>query len=468
MNPWSTDIFTGSTSLSDPELTKTFRNIFSQAPTDEKIWDGVHYDADYTLYSFPLTQTGELKIYPRHSVVRSLESLNYSTSEQIPSKRKEIYFVTLTCPATEFSAALQTMTDRGLEDLKHISLGLPSSRAQHIRVYQPQANTILILTNKTPTPLLMRKVFAVVPILFPTEFEKTGLPAELFYNVLAAKETWEESFKTWLHEHDILGAMKLKDLLKTIEAITVEEKRGLQERYDQLQQEISRTQNLLRTSFRERRETGARLLLVNQEQSKGLEDFLEFVQKNNTIKDMFFDSENQGLVFVISAPVGSDNEILEIMLNNNSDFCSKHLMKVLEVVFLEGKYTMFFKSAIGFDLTRKTVQRIHQGGRADVESIFGIENPHLKHFNCWGSNLDYIEEALHDRNYLQAIAIAQDAVGCLAWDDSVVVERFVTDMEEWYDSETDDYKVFDKPCLIDNDTQEQLSIKELIERLFPE
>ena len=89
---------------------------------------------------------------------------------------------------------------------------------------------------------------------------------------------------------------------------------------------------------------------------------------------------------------------------------------------------------------------------------FGIPNPHIREYNCWGDNYPRIIKALKARDYVSAYSQAKSAIAGLNVDDSAVMNEFYK-----YLSRTTPFKKV--KCIRIPETGELLTIKEAEEYL---
>ena len=89
---------------------------------------------------------------------------------------------------------------------------------------------------------------------------------------------------------------------------------------------------------------------------------------------------------------------------------------------------------------------------------FGIPNPHIRGYNCWGDNYPRIIKALKARDYVSAYSQAKSAIAGLNVDDSDVMNKFYS-----YLSRTTPFKKV--KCIKIPETGELMTIKEAEEYL---
>lgn len=89
---------------------------------------------------------------------------------------------------------------------------------------------------------------------------------------------------------------------------------------------------------------------------------------------------------------------------------------------------------------------------------FGIPNPHISGYNCWGDNYPRIIKALKARDYVSAYSQAKSAIAGLNVDDSAVMNEFYS-----YLSRTTPFKKV--KCIRIPETGELMTIKEAEEYL---
>ena len=59
---------------------------------------------------------------------------------------------------------------------------------------------------------------------------------------------------------------------------------------------------------------------------------------------------------------------------------------------------------------------------------WGIRNPHIHYYNCWGDYESKIDSALVNVDYIDAYAMAMAACSGIAWDDSCVADRLLNEI----------------------------------------
>lgn len=201
-------------------------------------------------------------------------------------------------------------------------------------------------------------------------------------------------------------------------------------RYDTVLNRLNREINDCVTSFydliRDKKETERKRLYL-QTKTQNQDDFLEFIKESNKITSITNSDSGNNIVSVSFEGTLSnyDEEEAELIIKNESNFRNQEYIRlVLNAIFLEQKYKIKIVGTININLENGDIRYSNLG---DIDTA--MYNPHLSHYNCFGTSKIEVSKAIADGDLTAAFIAAQYAVFNLNFGDSAVFNSFKRDIE---------------------------------------
>lgn len=310
-------------------------------------------------------------------------------------------------------------------DQKHISLGLQEDRNHKIRVYNNlHPNTYTIVTSRYNW-LLVRKIIALLPILFPDIHQ---LPEELktLMRTFAGNnyELWLDYFNNWL----ISLNLKQKEIQTHLNYIVNLYKHRNIKQYTQniasYQQTIRNYERTIEEAYQQLQQQMLALNALQNMKDNEATDLTDYILKHKYITNI--EPATNGLYMCICSPIiyYDEDAFLHLYNNHNSAIHNyPQIAKLLGAIFKDNRFDIYFETGVHIDFYENKV----------IEHIHPLQNkapkqPHLHEFKCWGNNKSYITKALNNKNYINCIEQIVAATQNFNWVDSPVVNHLINDL----------------------------------------
>lgn len=405
-------------------------------------------DSEFFLYNLPITHDSEhVTIWRQHDVGRgAIDIVNYTTHATYSSPAPEQIRINTVVITGNINAHFETIKQIPAE-LKHISLGLAEDRYHKIRVFNTADNTLVVFTNRTVSYTLIRKLTAVLPALFPAYFADLNIPIELFTSLVGPKDVWYQLFDTWLTNAKLIEARQEQAILKLVQALEDREVTQCVELISNTASSIRNLNDQLRTHYRNLRENQLKLVGIQQQGNNAFTEFVRYVRNKPNVTELrVYDG---GLLMRIHAPCMYQESIIADLLRSPRSPWTDAQKLILKAIFIDKKYTLHFKAPVYMNISEPEITARAVEFRT-VQQIFGMYNPHLYGYNCWGTNEPRIIKALSERNYIIALEQTVSAVGNINWADGAAVSKFNELLRSQYSV----------PCCLDKEGNE-LSLREI-------
>lgn len=133
--------------------------------------------------------------------------------------------------------------------------------------------------------------------------------------------------------------------------------------------------------------------------------------------------------FCVSTPLTYwDDELWDIVRKSDCTFesLSDPQKVLLDEIFLHKTVKLMFDQKFWFKDNRVGGFGSNDDYNVDHgEGIDGIPNPHIHHYDCWGTHKPHIETALSESDYTTAYAQSVACISGITLDDSTVVNKFL-------------------------------------------
>ena len=176
------------------------------------------------------------------------------------------------------------------------------------------------------------------------------------------------------------------------------------------------------------------LVLLNEKQkellwatysqsSEELNDFASILNRDETLYRIETDSCLRVYFRIIQPLLFVDSESYELyrkkgIIRENCDY-HKTSLRIIDAIFRR-EVTLIIDQSFCFDVNNFRCKS--DVGLGDGE--FGVPNPHIKRYDCWGDNYPRIIRALEDLDYVTAYSQAKSAIAGLNIDDGAVMSEF--------------------------------------------
>lgn len=157
--------------------------------------------------------------------------------------------------------------------------------------------------------------------------------------------------------------------------------------------------------------------------SEELNDFVSILNRDETL----YKIETPSYLFVefriIQPLLFVDSESYELyrkkgIIKKECDY-HKTSLRIIDAIFRR-EVTLIIDQGFYFDGNNFKCKRDDSLGDGE----FGIPNPHIKRYDCWGDNYPRIIRALEDLDYVTAYSQAKSAIAGLNIDDGAVMDEF--------------------------------------------
>ena len=166
------------------------------------------------------------------------------------------------------------------------------------------------------------------------------------------------------------------------------------------------------------------LLWVTYSQgSEELNDFASILNRDETLYRIEADSYFHVYFRIIQPLLFVDSESYELyrkkgIIKQNCDYY-KTSLRIIDAIFRR-EVTLIIDQGFYFDVDNFKCKMDNCLGDGE----FGVPNPHIKRYDCWGDNYPRIIRALEDLDYVTAYTQAKSAIAGLNIDDGAVMDEF--------------------------------------------
>lgn len=212
---------------------------------------------------------------------------------------------------------------------------------------------------------------------------------------------------------------------------------------------IRQYEDSIRTYYRELKDLRMRKLGLESALEEE-NDLLVFLKSCRTISNIRV-TDDCVLFTNVQPVVMYDKKEFELSrFRSNPNYRTEPAWKfdLLEDIFLNNKYTLYFEDCVKVNLENYSVN-IRKTDYRDHSRMEGIPNPHHYYYNCWGEHKTYFSESLSRGDVVQLLNQIMAAVSGINFADSTVVSKFIKE-------ELGDYYLV--KCLVNNETKERMSI----------
>ena len=133
--------------------------------------------------------------------------------------------------------------------------------------------------------------------------------------------------------------------------------------------------------------------------------------------------------FCVSTPLTYwDDDLWDIVRKSDCTFesLSDPQKVLLDEIFINKNVKLMFDQKFWFKDNRVGGCNSDDDYNVDYgEGIDGIPNPHIHHYDCWGTHKPHIETALTESDYTTAYAQSVACISGITLDDSTVVNKFL-------------------------------------------
>ena len=315
------------------------------------------------------------------------------------------------------------LEENGTTTDKTAAISLTTARYDRIKVLRKN-NTVVIFTNRNITGLeyvdYMRRVIAMFPRWFTMKPDTTDIWMSLiedtpdnFYNYLAA----------YFNEHSTQNVEQFIETFKTLGARSIEARRqNLGRTISSHKRDIENYYNHITTLWKQVYELQEQQAGINADAyiETGVE-LIKYIDKRPGITlDHLSDSGTLELN-IVSELRFFDQDAARRVIRHQED---NIVRKLLIDVFIENKYQFQIGTAAQLNLDPRNGEIINTDTTNTIDSNT-IWNPHLYHYNCWGSNKTEIRKAVEAQQLIAAVEQIYAATCSINILDGAVWSRFI-------------------------------------------
>ena len=243
-----------------------------------------------------------------------------------------------------------------------------------------------------------------------------------------------------------------KALLEFANNIRTQAIQRYQRKVNDLKQSITYAQDNLRSLWTDFNQAQNNLTITQNKDSNKVTAFMKTIQDNPNTRDI----QIEGDIIYITLQTQAlfyDRDLAEKLADTNSYYITNIMndpviTKAMRAVFVDQKYTMFFRTIFGIDLIGVTLSK-----RQPPAGYLG--NPHIANYNCWGNNLYDFEKACYSEDYETAFLVCDSALHHLNLADGPVTEALRLTLKSNMDAN----------YFIKNDTGELMSINDILKEI---
>ena len=295
-------------------------------------------------------------------------------------------------------------------------------------------NKHAFITNEI-TWSLVRKILVLYPILFPEKFMLSEMSDDFKQKFETMCQTYTKmpvSDLTWFTQIDEL--LKMTNYIenitkKQIERVLSSSKRNqisvCQRNLKQNQENMNLAENDYRNYCRKMMTLEATLAGLNAMKSdtEQLATVFEYVNANKAIQTISAYDDSTLKIEVKTPLYYYEPKELEMyykrdrLLYELSDTCIPELFKE---IFIDKKYLLWVQQACYINTYRSEVSKAN----SDLPITY-MPNPHIRDYNCWGTNKTSIIKAITEGEIVGAMEQIVAAIRNLNFTDSTVVQAFI-------------------------------------------
>lgn len=318
----------------------------------------------------------------------------------------------------KFNQQLFPALDKIKPDEKAISMIFQESVNHRVRVYK-EANGYCyrILTNQW-TWDMARKFIALMPRLFPhlQVSDEVHELCKLFGGT--DFETWHNAYNAWITKicpsTKILSREGIERLFKQILAREIN---NLTRMLEKTNLDIHTYERTLATLYRTAQDYKEKLF---HQRNKTLfsDEFIEYIQKNKAIVKCRPDPDSNGFRLLIRTSLNYyDQNAFDAIANNPRSDLNKNPEKSM---LLKAIYSNTPSLELWTDTWCRVKLTEAKCERFLTNNYKLLPQPHIYAANCWGDNRSYIEKALIQGEYINAIEQIIAATKNLNWFDGAI------------------------------------------------
>lgn len=336
------------------------------------------------------------------------------------------------------------LLDLGFEELntaecpvnKYLSSGGVKVRAFKSKEYR---SAIVFTTSGNISGNWERRFFSTFPFLLSWEFEEGKfLEGTLdFFRSLTDEENMEATINRFIEEefskYDT-RKIKINKLLGNFEQSYKETRASrLRNECANLHSNIRDFEERIRDFYRRIKECSHQLIILDAENIKG--SLVDFFYNHREVEVLSTSSD------VIDFYIESTIEYYDIDTYKATNSLARYvgdqewLIEVFNAIFLENKGSILTGccfSLVDFDDLRVQSQRQSSGRQMQARGV--LPHPHLYGYSCWGGNGNEISKFLSKGDWDMAIEQAIAAVKNLNFGDSTVMNYFLNNVRNYYDT----------------------------------
>lgn len=315
------------------------------------------------------------------------------------------------------------LEENGITSDKTAAITLTTSRYDRIKVLRKN-NTVVIFTNRNITGLeyigCMRRIIAMFPRWFTVKPDTTDIWMSLiedtpdnFYNYLAA----------YFNEHSTQSVEQFIETFKTLGLRSIEaRKQQLGHSIANHKRDIENYYNHITTLWKQ--------IYDLQEQQAGINadtyietgvELIKYIDKRPGITLDHLSESGTLELSIVSELRFFDQEAARRVIQNQGGGIVRQL---LTDVFIKNKYQFQIGTAVQLNLDPRNGEIVHADTANTIDSNT-IWNPHLYHYNCWGSNKTEIRKAVEAQQLIAAVEQIYAATCSINILDGAVWSRFI-------------------------------------------
>jgi hypothetical protein len=343
--------------------------------------------------------------------------------------------------------------------------GCTLSPGHKIRVItSPNEHDVFIFTNNINHGIML-KVISILPLVCPSlapdallpETEE-AYPIDMFIKLGNLDfDGWVALYTEWYHTSEEVRqrARMLINLIEIPNGYQETERQRVTHEIREIDRSVENYIAEIRNQYAYREDRLARLARLDNIENPMIE-LIEYLKKKKEIK--MVERKNgtyHHLYFLAVQPVNIyDKEGLQSYINSpmRNHFNEGQLAPFYQDVFIDQKYMLYTAVAFNIDFHAYTV--IEDGYM--ISPTYGIPNPHLMEYHCWGNNKALITQALGNQDFVVALEQALAAGRSFNFHDSPVMRRF----RDHLNSGSDLY--INPKSLLNVETGEWLSLRQYI------
>lgn len=321
-----------------------------------------------------------------------------------------------------------------LNDLKHVSLSLQTSRDHRIRTYLKD-NQLIIVTTQYTWGLLF-KIIALLPNFFPQLETKESLKDMLYAFGNQDYTTWIARYTAWLNTQDCIVNKRKYDLQKTLNTKRALAKRKAEQDICTHLSTIEQALRVLANHYELLEQSRLTLHALNTQEDDISTEFYDYLQKHAYIKA--FAVEPPILRLHLEVPLQYyDVNVLKATLNNHRSklHTDPFLNWLFTKTFIDRTYICYTETVAQIDFNNNRVRATDRTYL--MHRLF--PQPHLMAVDCWGTNEPFIVKALSEYNPIQAVEQIIASAANLNFADAFVVDHFIRYCYERQDAKTFQY-----------------------------